>query len=231
MKPWRRKMWCIPPEQDAEFVCAMEGVLDVYMRRYDASRPVVCLDEKSKQLVVETRTPIPARRGEPERCDYEYSRNGTANIFMMVEPLRGWRHAAVTARRTKVDFAHQVRDLVDVHYPCAERITLVMDNLNTHRISSLYEAFPPAEARRLIAKIEIVHTPKHGSWLNMAECELSALERQAIAGRVPDAETLRERVGAWESPRNASRKRIDWQFTTDDARIKLRRLYPKIRES
>jgi len=183
-------MWCIPPEEDAAFVCAMEDVLGVYHRPYDARRPVVCFDEKSKQLVAETRTPIPARGGEPQRDDYEYSRNGTANIFMIVEPLRGWRHVSVTARRTKVDFAHQVRELVDVHYPRAERITLVMDNLNTHGMASLYAAFEPAEARRLVERIEVVHTPKHGSWLNMAECELSAMERQATGRRVADRETL-----------------------------------------
>lgn len=221
-------MWCIPPDGDAAFVCAMEDVLEVYHRPYDESRPVVCLDEKSKQLVAETATPIPARPGEPERCDYEYSRNGTANIFMTVEPLRGWRHVDVTARRTKVDFARQVRDLVDVHYPQAERITLVMDNLNTHRMSSLYEAFPPAEARRLIAKIEVVHTPKHGSWLNMAECELSSMERQATGGRIADQTALRECAAAWESERNRKFNRIEWQFRADDARIRLRRLYPQI---
>lgn len=229
LKPWLRKMWCIPPDQDAEFVCAMENVLETYVRPYDPRRPVVCLDEKSKQLVAEVCKPIAARPGEPERCDYEYVRAGTANLFMMVEPLRGWRKVNVTMRRTKVDFATQVRELVDVHYPQAERITLVMDNLNTHRMSSLYEAFAPEEARRLIEKIEVVHTPKHGSWLNMAECELSVLERQALGDRVGSEQELRERVAAWESTRNSSFRGIDWQFKTPDARIKLRRLYPQIR--
>lgn len=221
-------MWCIPPKQNAEFVWAMENVLEVYTRPYDAKRPVVCLDEKSKQLVGEICKPIPARPGEVERCDYEYVRNGTANLFMMVEPLRGWRHVNVTTRRGKIDFAEQVRELVDVHYPRAQRITLVMDNLNTHRLSSLYEAFEPTEARRLIDKVEPVHTPKHGSWLNMAECELSVLEKQALGERVSDEGELRERVIHWNTDRNHRTKRIDWHFRTSDARVKLRRLYPQV---
>lgn len=228
LKPWQRKMWCIPPEQDAEFVCAMENVLETYKRPYDPKRPVVCFDEKSKQLVAEICEPIPARPGEPERCDYEYVRAGTANVFMMVEPLRGWRKVNVTSRRTKVDFALQIKELVDVHFPQAERITLVLDNLNTHRMSSLYEAFAPEEARRLIDRIEVVHTPKHGSWLNMAECELSSLERQALGARVASESDLRDRVTAWEQHRNTAFRGIDWQFRTSDARIKLRRLYPQI---
>ena len=227
MKPWQKKMWCIPPEQNAEFVCAMENVLEVYHRPYDAKRPVVCMDEKSKQLVSEICKPIPARPGEVERCDYEYERHGTANLFMMVEPLRGWRRVNVTTRRTKTDFAEQVRELVDVHHLGAERITLVMDNLNTHRLSSLYEAFDPDEARRLMEKIEPIHTPKHGSWLNMAECELSVLEKQALGERVADEAELRRRVTLWNEDRNHRTKRIDWQFRTSDARVKLRRLYPK----
>ena len=228
MKPWQKKMWCIPPKQNAEFVCAMENVLEVYCRPYDPKHPVVCFDEKSKQLVGEICKPIPARPGEVERCDYEYVRNGTANLFMMVEPLGGWRHVNVTTRRTKADFARQIKELVDEHYPDADRITLVMDNLNTHRLSCLYEAFSPAESRRLIDKIEVVHTPKHGSWLNMAECELSVLEKQALGARVSDEAELREHVTVWESDRNNRFKGIEWQFQTADARIKLRRLYPKI---
>ena len=228
MKPWRKKMWCIPPEADAEFVCAMENVLEVYKRPYDPKRPVVCLDEKSKQLVAEVKRPIAAKSGKIQRCDYEYVRNGTANLFMMVEPLRGWRHVNVTTRRTKTDFAQQVKELVDVHYRRARKMTLVMDTLNTHRMSSLYEAFEPAEARRLIEKIEVVHTPKHGSWLDMAECELSVLEKQALGQRVGDEAELCRRVKCWEEDRNNRTKRIDWQFTTSDARIKLRRLYPQI---
>lgn len=228
MKPWQHKMWCIPPESDAEFVCAMENVLAVYTRPYDRRRPVICFDEKSKQLVGEVCKPIPAEPGGVERCDYEYVRNGTANLFMMVEPLGGWRKVNVTPRRTKLDFATQMKELVDVHYPAAERITLVMDNLNTHRMSCLYEAFAPDEARRLIEKIEVVHTPKHGSWLNMAECELSVLEKQALGERVENETVLRDRINAWNADRNVRSKGIDWQFKTGDARIKLRRLYPQI---
>ena len=186
------------------------------------------MDEKSKQLVSEICRPIPARPGEAERCDYEYERNGTANLFMMVEPLGGWRHVNVTTRRTKVDFARQVKELADVHYADAQKITLVMDNLNTHRLSTLYEAFEPVEARRLIERFEVVHTPKHGSWLNMAECELSVLEKQALGARVGDEAELRSRVTNWGADRNQRCRRIDWQFRTSDARIKLRRLYPQI---
>lgn len=221
-------MWCIPPENDAEFVCAMENVLTVYKRPYDAQRPVICFDEKSKQLVGEAARPISASPDREARCDYEYVRNGTANLFMMVEPLRGWRHVNVTTRRTKTDFAMQIRELVEVHYPKARKITVVMDNLNTHRMSSLYETFEPAEARRLIEKLEVVHTPKHGSWLNMAECEPSVLEKQALGERAGDEDGLRERVNLWQSQRNNRRCRIDWQFQTKDARVKLKRLYPQI---
>jgi len=222
-------MWCIPPEQNAEFACAMENVLSVYTRPYDPKHPVVCFDEKSKQLVGEVCRPIAARPGEVERCDYEYVRNGTANLFLMVEPLGGWRRVNVTARRTKVDFAGQMKELVDEHFPEATKITVVMDNLNTHRLSTLYEAFEPAEARRLIDKLEVVHTPKHGSWLNMAECELSVLEKQALGERVESEATLREQIAVWNEDRNHRCKGIDWQFTTADARIKLKRLYPKTR--
>lgn len=221
-------MWCIPPESDAEFVCAMENVLSVYKRAYDAKHPVVCFDEKSKQLVGEVSPPIPAAKGRETCRDYEYVRNGTANLFMFVEPLKGWRHVNVTSRRTKIDFARQMKELVDVHYPTAAVITLVMDNLNTHRMSCLYEAFTPAEARRIIEKIEVVHTPKHGSWLNMAECELSVLEKQCLGERIGDEATLRERVSIWNADRNNRSKKIDWQFETADARIKLHRLYPQI---
>ena len=227
-------MWCIPPKNDAEFVCAMENVLAVYQRPFDPSRPVVCFDEKSKQLVGEIATPIPASPardqtpGRVEAHDYEHVRNGTANLFMFVEPLRGWRHVNVTSRRTKLDFALQMKELVDVHYPGAEKITLVMDNLNTHRMSCLYEAFPPEVARRIIEKIEVMHTPRHGSWLNMAECELSVLEKQCLSDRIPDEAALRERVSIWNADRNDRSKTIDWQFETADARIKLKRLYPQI---
>lgn len=231
MKPWQQKMWCIPPEADAEFVCAMENVLAVYKRPYDPRRPVVCFDEKSKQLVGEIAKAIPAAPGRVESHDYEYTRNGTANLFMFVEPLGGWRHVNVTSRRTKLDFAQQMKELVEVHYPKAAKVTLVMDNLNTHRLSCLYEAFAPEQARRIIEKVEVVHTPKHGSWLNMAECELSVLEKQCLGERIGDEATLRQRVEIWETDRNNRSKTIDWQFETADARIKLRRLYPKIQLS
>jgi transposase len=221
-------MWCIPPECDAEFVCAMENVLAAYKRSYDPKRPVVCFDEKSKQLVGQSVIPIPAKPGQPERQDYEYVRNGTANLFLFVEPLRGWRQVNVTARRTKRDFARQMKELVDEYYPKVARITLVMDNLNTHKMSCLYEAFEPTEARRIIEKIEVVHTPKHGRWLNMAECELSVLEKQCLGERIGDEATLRQRVSVWNEDRNNRSKKIDWQFETADARIKLRRLYPQI---
>lgn len=228
MKPWLQKMWCIPPKSDAEFVCAMENVLAVYKRPDDPDHPVVCFDEKSKQLVGEIATPIPAAPGRVECHDYEYVRNGTANLFMLVEPLHGWRQVSVTSRRTKLDFAAQMKELADVHYPKVRKITLVMDNLNTHRMSCLYEAFTPDEARRIIEKIEVTHTPKHGSWLNMAECELSVLEKQCLGERMSDEATLRKSVSLWNKDRNQRSKTIDWRFQTADARIKLRRLYPQI---
>jgi hypothetical protein len=222
-------MWCIPPEASGEFVCAMETVLDVYQRPYDPDFPVVCMDETSKQLVAETRQPLPPLPGEPERYDYEYERHGTANIFMFTEPLGGWRQVSVTERHTKLDWALQVRDLLDVRYPTAKRVTLVSDNLNTHEFASLYEAFLPAEARRLMARLELVHTPKHGSWLNIAEIELNVLSRQCFCQMIGDQVALREQLAAWQSDRNAKQKGVDWQFTTADARTKLKRLYPRIK--
>ena len=220
-------MWCIPPKHNAEFVYHMENVLEVYQRRYDPRFPVICMDELSKQLTIETQTPLPAVPGRPECFDYEYVRNGTANVFAFSEPLTGWRHIAVTDQRTKTDWAHQIRKLVDVHRPDAQRITLVMDNLNTHSLGSLYEAFPPQEARRIIHRIEVVHTPKHGSWLNVAEIELNVLTRQCLARRIPDKPTLIAETTAWQDNRNGKVATIDWQFTADDARIKLKHLYPK----
>jgi len=220
----------IPPKQNAEFVAAMEDVLEVYRRPYDSQRPMVCLDEQSKQLVKETRPTIPAKPGRNQRMDYEYERNGTANLFMRFEPLAGRRRVKVTDQRTKVDFAHAVRDMVDQDYPEAEAIVLVMDNLNTHKPASLYEAFEPAEARRLIEKLEIHYTPKHGSWLNMAETELSVMTKQCLDRRIPDVATLRREIAAWERQRNKARSKINWQFTTHDARIKLRKLYPSIQD-
>lgn len=208
----------------------MEDVLDVYHRPYDARLPVVCLDETSKQLVGEVRSPLPMEEGKPERFDSHYRRNGTCNLFLCCEPLRGWRHVKVTARRTKIDFAELVRELVDVHYPEAEKIVLVMDNLNTHTPGSLYDAFEPAEAKRLCDRLEIHHTPKHGSWLNIAECELSALSSQCTDRRIADEETLRREVEAWQQERNAKQVTVDWQFTAQNARVKLKRLYPSIHE-
>ena len=222
-------MWCIPPEHNADFVCAMENVLNTYQKPYDPDFPVVCMDETSKQLVGETRVPVAPEPGRVTRYDYEYERNGTANIFMSTEPLSGWRKVSVTDRRTKVDWAHQVRDLLDVHYPEAKLVTLVMDNLNTHKFASLYEAFEPTEARRLIDRLEIVYTPKHGSWLDIAEIELNVLGQQCLSRRIADKATLVKEVAAWEEERNGKQKGVDWQFTTADARIKLRRLYPQIR--
>jgi len=210
----------------------MEDVLDVYERPYDQKRPVVCLDETTKQLVAETRTPVPAapmQAGKPgrlARIDYEYERRGVSSLFMVCEPLRGWRHVTVTERRTKRDWAHVIKELVDVHYPDAETIVLVEDNLNTHTPAALYETFPPAEARRLASKLELHFTPKHGSWLNIAEIELSVLGRQCLAGRIADPATLTEKVTAWHTSRNVRRGPVRWRFTTKDARIKLHRLYP-----
>ena len=204
----------------------MEDVLAVYERPLDPARPVVCLDETSRQLLGEARPPQPAAPGQAARHDPEYVRNGVANLFLVTEPLRGWRAVAVSEQRTRLDFAACVKDLVDVHYPEAERIVLVLDQLNTHSPASLYAAFPPAEAKRLADKLEIHHTPKHGSWLNMAELELSALQRQCLRQRLPDRAAMERAVTAWADRRNDLTKRIDWQFTTADARTKLRRLYP-----
>jgi hypothetical protein len=204
----------------------MEDVLEVYHRPHDPEYPVVCVDETSKQLISETRIPIKAKPGQPARHDYEYERNGTANLFMMFAPLEGWRHIEVTDRHTAVDFAHMLRDLSDTHFPGAKKIVLVEDNLNTHKPASLYEAFPAAEARRLVERFEWHYTPKHGSWLNMAESELSVLSGQCLDRRIPDKQTLTEEVAAWEHARNKKHVKADWQFTTADARVKLKRLYP-----
>ena len=205
----------------------MEDVLDVYHRPYDPHRPLVCMDEQPVQLIKETRVALPAQLGAPACYDFEYERNGTAAIFLFTEPLKGWREVSVTEHRTGVDWAHQIRHLLDVRYPNAEAICLVMDNLNTHRIASLYEAFPPQEARRLARKLDLHYTPKHGSWLNMAEIELSTLTRQCLDRRIPDIDTMRSEVASWQLDRNANQTGVHWQFTTDDARIKLSRLYPQ----
>ena len=204
----------------------MEDVLEVYHRPYDEKRPLVCLDEASKQLVGETVRPIPATPGQPERFDYEYVRNGTANLFMVSEPLLGWRAVKVTDRRTAKDFAEVVRWLAEEVHPEAAKIVLVMDNLNTHKPASLYEAFPPEQARRIAERLEIHHTPKHGSWLNVAEIELSVLSRQCLDRRIESMGALEGEVAAWEEARNEKQVEVRWQFTTADARVKLRRLYP-----
>ncbi len=206
----------------------MEDVLDVYKRPRDPACPLVCLDEATKQLIKETRVPIPMDKGRPRRTDYEYERNGTANLFMMFAPLEGWRHVKVTDRHTAVDYAHVLKDLSDLHFPRAKKITLVQDNLNTHKPASLYEAFSPAEARRLVQRFEWIYTPKHGSWLDMAESELGVLSSQCLDRRIPDKTTLIREVAAWTTYRNKHHSKADWQFTTHDARVRLKRLYPTI---
>ncbi len=218
----------IAPKADAEFVYHMEDVIDVYTRPYDPLYPVVCFDESNKQLVGEIIEPLPMEPGQPQRYDYQYERHGVCNLFMFSEPLAGWRHVEVTNRRTKIDYAQQMKYLVDVRYPDAEIITVIHDQLNTHVPSSLYQAFEPAEAKRLLGKLEFHYTPKHGSWLNMAEIELSVLATQCLQRRLPDKESLQREVAAWEERRNHDSRTIDWQFTTADARIKLKRLYPSI---
>ena len=204
----------------------MEDILEVYQRPHDASHPLVCMDEMSKPLIDETRVPLPIMPGQPEKYDYEYERKGVNNVFMVFEPLMGERHVSVTDHRTKVDWAKCIKDIVDTHYPEAAKITVIMDNLNTHRPSSLYQAFSPEEARRLLNKLEFHYTPKHGSWLNMAEIEFSALKRQCLDCRIPDQITLKQKVTEWEQARNVRAVKANWQFKTEDARIKLKRLYP-----
>jgi hypothetical protein len=218
----------IPPKANAAFVAAMEDVLDVYTRPHDPARPLVCLDETSKQLVAETRKPEAMQPGQPARHDDEYKRNGVANIFMLFAPLEGWRHVEVTARRTAIDYAEILRDLADIHFPQAEKIVLVQDNLNTHSPASLYEAFEPAQARRIIERFEWHYTPKHGSWLNLAESELAVLSSQCLHRRIPDAATRAREVAAWRTRRNSHNAKASWHFTSADARVKLKSLYPSL---
>lgn len=206
----------------------MEAVLDRYQTAYNLHVPVICIDEATKQLVKETLVAIPAEPGHPERIDYEYERNGTANLFMVCEPIVGWRRVEVTQQRTAVDYAHLLKSLVDSDYPQADKLVVIQDNLNTHSPASLYKAFEPAEAQRILSRLEFCHTPKHGSWLNMAEIELSILSRQCLDRRIPDMDTLKREVAVWQDNRNHEETWIDWRFTTDDARIKLKRLYPSI---
>ena len=217
----------IPPEEDAAFVEAMEEVLELYQQPLDTSVPVVNMDEQPVTLRDDIRDPHPAKPGQVKRVDNEYKRNGTAQLFVFTEALSGWRRVSVRERRTAVDWAQEVKVLLDEVYPLAERVILVCDNLNTHTLSSLYKAFCEEEAERLCSRLEIVYTPKHGSWLNIAEIELSVLTRQCLCRRIPDIETLRRETKAWEKRRNSEAKQVDWQFTTDDARIRLKHLYPQ----
>ena len=217
----------IPPDEDADFVAPMEQVLDVYERPEDPKHPVVAMDERPVQLVKDMRAPIPAKPGRIARRDYEYKRVDVVSVFLFTNPLQGWRRVSVRERRTAIDWAEEVKYLLDEVYPEAQRVTLVCDNLNIHTIKSFYKAFPAEEARRLASRLELVHTPKHGSWLNIAEIELSVLSRQCLNRRISDLETLRSEVEAWQQHRNKNAGRVDWQFRTKDARIKLKRLYPQ----
>jgi len=225
IKPWLKKCWCIPTA-GSEFVWRMEDILSLYAEPYDPKRPLVCFDEQSVQLIAETRHPLPVEPGKPQRFDYEYRRNGTRNLFGFFQPLAGWRHVKVTERRTKIDFSYCMRDLTDVFFPQADVVRVVQDNLNTHSPASLYEAFEPFEARRILSRLEFHYTPKHASWLNMVEIELSVLSGQCLDRRIPDEGTLRYEIAAWEETRNAQQATVDWRFTIEDARAKLKRLYP-----
>jgi len=227
LKPWRREEWCIPAA-NSEFVYHMEDVLDVYKRPVDPKRPLVCFDESPEQLVSETRQALPMMPGRLEKYDYEYRREGVANLFMFFAPLLNWRDVKVTERRTKVDWAYCMRDLVDVYFPQAEKVVVVQDQLNTHSPDCLYEVFVPAEAKRILDRLEFHSTPKHGSWLNMAEIELSVLNRQCLHRCIPNQAVLICETEAWSLQRNNKHATVDWQFTSDDARIKLKRLYPSI---
>jgi hypothetical protein len=228
LKPHLKKYWCIPPDENAEFVARMEDVLEVYLRPFNPLRPLVTLDEASKQLISETRKPIPTKPGQVECVDAEYRRNGTASVFMINAPLQGKRWVDIRPQRTAKDFAEVIQKLCDDIYPDAERIVLVMDNLNTHTTASLYKTFEPDEARRLARKLEIHYTPKHGSWLNMAEIELSVLSRQCMNTYFETIQELDNAVAQWQCERNETQTGIDWQFTTEKARVKLKRLYPTL---
>jgi transposase len=226
LKPWQEKMWCIPTV-NAEFVARMEDVLGLYAEPPDPLRPVVCFDETPRQLIGEERVPIRAEPGKPRRYDYEYVRNGTANVFMFVDVNRPWRHAKVTDQRTCIDFAECMRDLVDKHYPGAERIRVVLDNLSAHSAAALYQAFEPAEARRILDRLEFHFTPKHASWLNMVEIEIGVMVSQCLDRRIPDKAALIKAIAAWERRRNTENARIQWMFTVDRARAKMSRVYPQ----
>ena len=225
LKPWQKKMWCIP-KVDGEFAARMEDVLALYAEPPDTRRPVVCFDETPRQLIGEARVPVRAEPGKRARYDYEYVRNGTANVFMFIDVNRPWRHAKVTDQRTALDFAECMKELVDEHYPQAQRIRVVLDNLSTHSPGALYERFTPPEARRILDRIEFHYTPKHASWLNMVEIEIGVMVSQCLDRRIPDKATLVAEVASWERRRNAEKARINWMFTIDRARVKLRRAYP-----
>jgi hypothetical protein len=218
----------IPPEHNAEFVAHMEDVLEVYHRPYDPKRPVICLDEQPTQLIGETRRPVPVQPGQPARYDYEYERLGSATSFMLTEPLGGWRKVSVRETKTAIDLAEEIKELLDVNYADAETVVLIWDNLNTHTPASLYKAFEPAEARRLLERLEIHYTPKHGSWLDVAEIELSVFTKQCLARRIDNIDTLRSEAKAWADARNAAQIGVDWHFTNEQARIKLKHLYPQV---
>ena len=228
IKPWQKQEWCIPPDANADFVYHMEDVLTVYQLPLDSAIPNVCVDESPVQLVQEKRAALPAEPGRPARYDYQYEQKGSANLFMAFAPLLKWRHVEVTERRTNEDFAYLLRDLSDVHFPEAQRIRLICDQLNTHRLAVLYYVFAPAEAKRLADRFEVHYTPVHGSWLNMAEIEFSVLERQCLNQFIADRTRLAREVAAWEKTRNAKGATVHWRFVTADARIKLKRLYPSI---
>ena len=225
LKPWRKDMWCIP-EVNGEYVARMEDVLDLYAEPHDPKRPVVCFDESPTQLIGEVRTPVPMEPGRLERYDCEYRRNGTANLFVFLDVHRPWRHVKVTDRRTSQDFAHCMRDLVDLHFPKADRIRVVLDNLSTHNVGALYDTFEPQEARRIVEKLDLHYVPKHASWLNMVEIEIGVLRKQCLDRRIDDRKKLAKEIASWERRRNASRARIKWMFTTEKARAKLGRAYP-----
>jgi hypothetical protein len=228
LKPWIKKQWCIPTAPDAEFVYHMEDVLEVYTRPYDPARPLVCMDEINTQLLADTRDPLPMEPGKTRCEDYEYERHGVCNVFLACEPLAGTRVTLTARQRTKQEWAEFVRRLAEEHYPTAEKIVLVVDNLNTHTLAALYEAFPVAQARRLCQRFEVHYTPKHGSWLNMAEIELSALDRQCLSQRLASFEQAEQQVAAWTTRRNQQQTTIQWRFTAEDASIKLKHLYPSI---
>ena len=223
-----KKQWCIPASQNGEFVARMEDILDTYAMPYDPEIPLICMDEQPVQLLSEYIKPIDMKPGSPKKEDFQYVRNGTCSIFLFTEPLAGWRHVSAEERRTKLDWANKIKELLEIHYPNAKKIRLVMDNLNTHSIGSLYEAFPPAIARSLAQRLEIHYTPKHGSWLNIAEIELSALTTQCLNRRIGNLETLRREISAWNKSRNDMQKSVDWQFSSHAARGKLKSLYPVI---